>query len=68
MTDITLPSPQVGGRVTTVLVLVATILALAILASINWSAVVTKTDRTCEARQGPFNSGFSRGFATQSCE
>ncbi len=74
MTDIALPprtrpvQPPAGRIVRALALVAATMLLFAILASINWSAVLAKTERACDLRPGPFSSGFGRGFVTYSCE
>jgi hypothetical protein len=64
MTDVAIPRPisARSGRPITAFMLLAVILLLfAILTSINWSAVLAKTEK-CKVLPGPFNSGFSQGF------
>ncbi|MGJ5093875.1 hypothetical protein ACQR18_17525 [Bradyrhizobium oligotrophicum] len=63
MTDISLPAARpirhpMGWGVPAALAL----LLLSLLA-INWSAVQSMTER-CESQQGPFSSGFGKGFDT----
>ena len=73
MVDVTLPSIvqpiqwSWGRPITPVSLIGATLLLFAILASINWSAVLTKTERKCEAIPGAFRSGFNSGFQIWRC-
>ena len=53
-----------GRLLTSVALITAMMLLFGILASINWSAVLSKADRECNTRPGPFSSGFSAGFQT----
>jgi hypothetical protein len=65
MADIALPRPKSvnppSGHLVTVIGRIGLLMLLFyILASINWSAVLSKAER-CEVR-GAFNNDFSRGF------
>jgi len=65
MADIVLPRPRTvsapsGYLVTGVAMIGLLLLLFYILVSINWSAVLSKTER-CEVR-GAFSDGFSKGF------
>jgi hypothetical protein len=65
MADIALPRPKTvsassGHLVTGVAMVGLLMLLFYILASINWSAALSKAER-CEVR-GAFSNGFSKGF------
>ena len=68
MTDTAIPiptTPRLRPRqiVTAVGLVAAAILLFSILASINWSAVLSKA-KQCENQRGAFSSGFSAAFDT----
>jgi uncharacterized membrane protein YphA (DoxX/SURF4 family) len=69
MADIGFPLPKpigvLPGRLVTASALLAVLMLLFyVLAAINWSAVLSKTDR-CRAQAGAFDNGFSNGFLVQ---
>jgi len=67
MTDVAIPGrPKAiqlpsGHLIAAAAIIIALMLLFHFLASINWSAVTSKTQR-CELHRGAFNASFSSGF------
>jgi hypothetical protein len=70
MTAIALPPPKGMGvrEIKTFHLYAVTFLIFSLLVSLNLSLSRTEAKRDCEFKQGPFSSGFSRGFDTGRCE
>jgi hypothetical protein len=72
MADITLPRPGVPSRwpagwlITPLLTVFTALLLQSILIALNWSAVMTDTDRSCDTRDS-FSSGFNSDFDISRC-
>lgn len=69
MSDITLPLPgnSIGWKASSFHLSAILMLLASLLIALNWSLART-SERECDVRRGGFNSGFSSGFQTYSCE